>query len=46
MPVNERSGGLLARLGFEIEGQAREFLLIDGKWEDHILTAKINPYRS
>lgn len=43
MPRNKRSGKLLANLGFEIEGHAREFLLINGKWEDHVLTAKINP---
>ena len=41
MPRNERSAGLLARLGFEREGYARAYLKIAGKWEDHVLTAKI-----
>ncbi|PJG59571.1 GNAT family N-acetyltransferase [Aeromonas cavernicola] len=43
MPTNRRSGVLLARLGFEREGYAREYLLINGRWEDHILTSLINP---
>jgi ribosomal-protein-alanine N-acetyltransferase len=41
MPRNERSGRLLARLGFEKEGYARRYLKIDGVWEDHVLTARI-----
>lgn len=43
MPANERSGKLLARLGFEHEGHARRYLKIAGVWEDHILTSLINP---
>ncbi len=43
MPHNQRSGGLLERLGFEREGYAKEYLLIDGKWRDHVLTALTNP---
>jgi len=39
MPHNQRSGDLLTRLGFEREGYAKDYLLIDGKWQDHILTA-------
>lgn len=46
MPRNTRSGRLLTRLGFEQEGRARDYLMIAGKWEDHILTAKINPEAS
>jgi len=42
MPKNERSGRLLAKLGFTIDGQAREYLMINGKWEDHVLTSLIN----
>ena len=34
---------LLERLGFEREGFAREYLMINGRWEDHILTSLINP---
>jgi ribosomal-protein-alanine N-acetyltransferase len=41
MPRNERSGKLLKKLGFTIEGYSRDYLKINGKWEDHILTAKI-----
>lgn len=43
MPNNDRSGKLLERLGFEREGLAHEYLLIANRWEDHVLTAKINP---
>ncbi|QSX37009.1 GNAT family N-acetyltransferase [Shewanella sedimentimangrovi] len=43
MPANVRSGALLERLGFEREGFARSYLQINGRWEDHILTAKIAP---
>lgn len=41
MPRNERSGRLLQRLGFEREGYARDYLRIAGRWEDHVLTARI-----
>lgn len=44
MPHNRRSGNVLKRLGFTIEGYARDYLLINGKWEDHILTSLINPH--
>lgn len=43
MPHNERSGRLLRRLGFVVEGYARDYLFIDGKWRDHILTALYRP---
>jgi [ribosomal protein S5]-alanine N-acetyltransferase len=39
MPRNQRSGNLLRRLGFGVEGYARDYLMINGKWEDHILTS-------
>jgi [ribosomal protein S5]-alanine N-acetyltransferase len=42
MPRNERSGRLLRGLGFQVEGYARDFLQIDGKWEDHIISSLIN----
>lgn len=41
MPHNRRSATLLARLGFEREGCARDYLLIDGRWQDHVLTARV-----
>ncbi|ACY58708.1 ribosomal-protein-alanine acetyltransferase [Yersinia pestis D182038] len=42
MPHNHRSGNLLARLGFEREGYAKDYLMIDGQWRDHVLTALTN----
>jgi len=42
LPINERSGRLLRRLGFSVEGYARDYLLIDGEWRDHILTSLTN----
>jgi [ribosomal protein S5]-alanine N-acetyltransferase len=42
-PVNERSGRLLKRLGFVVEGYARDYLFIGGMWRDHLLTALVNP---
>ena len=38
-PENVRSGRLLAKLGFRIEGYAKDYLFIDGAWRDHILTS-------
>jgi ribosomal-protein-alanine N-acetyltransferase len=43
MPTNERSARLLRRLGFAIEGYARDYLRIDGLWRDHVLTSLANP---
>jgi len=36
-PHNERSRRLLEHLGFQHEGFARAYLLIDGAWQDHLL---------
>ena len=41
-PENTRSRGLLARLGFQREGLARQYLFIDGAWRNHLMTALIN----
>jgi ribosomal-protein-alanine N-acetyltransferase len=43
MPRNERSAAVLRRSGFRVEGLAPAYLLINGKWEDHVLTAIVNP---
>ena len=43
LPRNKRSGELLKKLGFVVEGEARQYLLINGQWEDHVLTSLINP---
>ena len=41
-PENVRSGRLLAKLGFRIEGFAKDYLFIDGAWRDHVLTSITN----
>lgn len=43
IPSNHRSEKLLKPPGFEREGYARDYLKIAGKWQDHMLTALINP---
>ena len=39
MPHNRRSAQVLRRAGFVVEGYARDYLLVDGRWEDHLLAA-------
>jgi ribosomal-protein-alanine N-acetyltransferase len=39
LPSNAASQGLLRKLGFRQEGYAREYLRIDGRWQDHLLFA-------
>jgi len=46
MPGNRRSARVLRRLGFRVEGRARQYLLIAGRWEDHVLTSLVNPGRA
>ncbi|MDE1465409.1 ribosomal protein S5-alanine N-acetyltransferase [Spartinivicinus poritis] len=43
LPHNVRSEALLKRLGFQQEGYAKSYLKINGQWQDHILTALVNP---
>jgi ribosomal-protein-alanine N-acetyltransferase len=43
MPHNTRSAAVLKRLGFAVDGYARDYLMIDGRWQDHILTSLLNP---
>lgn len=42
-PQNLKSAALLRRLGFTPIGYARDYLLIDGKWVDHVLNQRLNP---
>jgi ribosomal-protein-alanine N-acetyltransferase len=42
-PENARSAAVLERLGFRLEGLARDYLFIDGNWRDHRITALTNP---
>lgn len=41
-PTNVRSGRVLRKLGFIPEGYARDYLLVHGEWQDHVLTALTN----
>ncbi|QQX81063.1 GNAT family N-acetyltransferase [Shewanella sp. KX20019] len=41
--TNNRSAAVLDKLGFEQEGIAKSYLKIAGRWQDHVLTSKINP---
>lgn len=42
MPHNVKSASVLKRLGFVAEGFARDYLYINGRWEDHVRTSKTN----
>lgn len=44
MPWNRRSARLLERCGFAVEGYARDYLRIAGRWQDHVLAARLNPH--
>jgi [ribosomal protein S5]-alanine N-acetyltransferase len=41
IPANVASVRLLEKTGFVREGYAREYLCIDGKWQDHLLYARL-----
>jgi ribosomal-protein-alanine N-acetyltransferase len=43
LPENLRSARVLRRLGFCVEGYARDYLYIAGAWRDHVLTSLTNP---
>lgn len=47
LPQNEASRRLLDRIGFREEGYARQYLRIDGAWQDHVLYALLrdDPWR-
>lgn len=42
VPHNWRSAAVLRRAGFGVDGYARDYILINGRWEDHVLTSIMN----
>lgn len=40
-PVNERSARLLRRLGFVVEGYARDYLFANQRWEDQVVVGLV-----
>lgn len=42
--TNQRSAGLLARLGFRQEGVLRNYMRVDGRWEDFVVAALVNDH--
>ncbi|WP_413284531.1 GNAT family N-acetyltransferase [Vibrio sp. MA40-2] len=44
MPDNIKSAAVLKSQGFQKVGFAKDYLLINGQWQDHYLTALINPH--
>ncbi len=42
MPHNVRSNAVLRRLGFTVEGYARDYLYVNRAWRDHVLTSLTN----
>lgn len=45
IPGNAASIGLLEKVGFTREGYAREYLCINGLWQDHLLYARLKDDR-
>jgi ribosomal-protein-alanine N-acetyltransferase len=41
IPINRPSIALLEKTGFQREGYARQYLCINGVWEDHLLYARL-----
>jgi ribosomal-protein-alanine N-acetyltransferase len=42
LPDNLASAKVMTKLGFEIEGYARDYLRLGGEWRDHVLSSLIN----
>jgi len=42
VPGNQRSRAVLERLGFSVEGNAKDYLRINGAWREHVLTSLTN----
>ncbi len=45
IPTNTASIKLLEKTGFVREGYAREYLCINGTWQDHLLYARLKEFR-
>jgi ribosomal-protein-alanine N-acetyltransferase len=43
MPNNAKSGAILASCGFKQEGMFKDYLFLNGHWQDHIVTSLLNP---
>lgn len=41
LPENRRSARLLRRLGFVVEGYARDFVKVNGEWRDNVLLSLV-----
>jgi ribosomal-protein-alanine N-acetyltransferase len=41
IPTNAASMRLLEKTGFRREGYARQYLCINGSWQDHVLYARL-----
>lgn len=41
LPENLRSARLLRKLGFVVEGYARDFVIINGQWRDNVLLSRL-----
>lgn len=42
MPSNAISARVLEKLGFQVEGRLRQSLLVNGRWEDHVICSYIS----
>ncbi len=45
LPENEASRGLLEACGFNLEGEAKSYLQINGRWRTHVLYANLRQDR-
>lgn len=43
MPNNVKSGAILASCGFRQEGLFKDYLFLNGRWQDHVVTSLVNP---
>lgn len=46
LPENIPSVKLVQRLGFQLEGTARSYAFLNGKWQDHLLYAYVSDTRA